>query len=117
MAKQANLIINKATDITYAVRIKNAAKEPIVITDWVIYFSVKINSSDLDSAALINTSVVATTPNATDGLVLIVLTNEMTDIPVGTYKYGIKIKTSLGIITMIAEGEFRVNTSIPKESL
>ena len=62
--------------------------DPIDITGWDIWLTLKDDKADLDAAAAMQVKVsVPAGPNATNGVATFVATSDNTDIPIGTYQY------------------------------
>ena len=81
------------------------------LTDWTIYFTVKENMEDADSASKIATSV-STFDDAISGKALIPLTVADTSIDVGQYYYSFDYKDDEGNQGVLLEGRLTVRRKV-----
>jgi len=85
---------------------------PLDITNWTIYFTVKANITDPDSAALIQ-KIITSHTDPTHGKSALNLTHTETDtLPIGVALYDIQIKTSGGEIHTIYKGQVKVSADV-----
>jgi len=77
------------------------------ITGWTIFFTIKKNVSQLDSAALISKTI-TTHSDPTQGISLLVLSSSDTDISSGNYVYDIRFKDTSNNIYAISPDNFIV---------
>lgn len=92
--------IYRGDDKVYTVTVKDENQDPIDITGWTIYFTLKKSLTDSDDDALIKKDVTSHI-DAVNGLSEIILLNTDTDITPGKYYYDIQIKDTLNHITTL----------------
>lgn len=80
---------------------------PQNITDWTIYFTVKLNMQDSDDSAKIKKDV-TTHVDVLNGKTLIELCSSDTDIPARSYYYDIKYKDANDNVGVILRGRYKV---------
>jgi len=88
---------------------------PINITGWLFFFTIKNQSSDPDSKALIRKTVPATL-NPTAGRISIVLTNAETYNLQGAYYYDVQYKDNNGIVQTVTSGDITFETDITRRT-
>lgn len=102
MAANINLTIPRGDDIiiNLTLTLNGVA---VNITGYKFYFTAKVNSIDLDSAAVIQQDWTTHT-NPTLGQTALVLTSSQTNIGVGSYAYDIQYKDGSDKITTLVTG-------------
>ena len=83
----------------------------IDITDWTIYFTVKVSKGDLDSAAVISKDVTVLT-DPTHGNAKIELTSIDTNITANTYYYDIRVVTKTGAVYTLMMGKLTILAAV-----
>ncbi len=109
----AELSVYRGDDFSRSLSFTNAAGAAIDITDWIIFFTVKKNQEDLDTAAVISKDITVHT-NAAAGLSALTLTDVDTNISPDDYWYDIQIKKDTGEITTLMVDKFIVHTDITR---
>jgi hypothetical protein len=101
---------------TWRFVIKDKNGDPVNITGYKLFFTVKEKLTDLDNVALIQKTV--TCPSNDDsvaGIGFISLSSTDTNIPIANYVYDMKIQQNSGLTIVwrktIATGVFRVNAT------
>ena len=102
-----DLTIYRGDDKTWTLAFTDSTGTAIDITGYTIYFTVKINSNDIDDNAVITKDITSHT-DPTEGETEIVLTNSDTDLPIKKYWYDIQMKDGSDKITTVLEGRFIV---------
>ncbi len=97
-----NLYLTRGDDKFYVLTFTDGNGDPIDITGWTIYFTVKRDLDDTDDEALIKKDITAHT-DPTNGVTKIHLTSDDTDL-IGNFYYDIQVKKSDGIILTVLEG-------------
>lgn len=86
---------------------------PEDISEWKIYFTVKTDRADADSAALIQKSVGSGEHlDPTNGSTIIHLSYSDTDLTPGTYWYDFKTVEPTGSVTTVAVDRFKLLDAI-----
>ena len=99
-----DLIIMKKTTKIYEVQFKDkqtGAKEDI--TDWTLYFTVKLNMLDTDANAKISKDITVH-EDAINGKTIIELSTSDTDLDAGIYYYDIKYKDDEDNVGILISG-------------
>lgn len=111
MAEQRDLTpLMRGDDRTINISVKNKLEEPIDITGWKFYFTMKNSLSDLDDDAVLKKDV-GPSGHISDegGLSQIVVTNaESTLFTPKTYYYDIQAKKNTGQILTIMYGNWEI---------
>ena len=107
----AELSAYRGDDKTWNLNFTDANGDPIDITGSTVFFTVKVNKTDKDSDAIISKDQ-SSHVDAVNGQTTISLTNSDTDIKVGNYYYDIQLVDSLGIVTTIVVGAFKVKQDV-----
>ena len=90
----------RGDDVTYNLQFKDSTGTPINITGWKVYFTIKLNIDDPDTAAVLKVDV-TTHLDPVNGRTQIKLTNVQTDILEGAYRYDLQVKKTDGTINTI----------------
>jgi hypothetical protein len=98
-------IIRATTKIYELVFTKNGTAQDI--SNWTIYFTVKLKMSDLDSEALI-AKVITSHSEPTNGKTLITLDITDTNIPTGNYYYSIDYKDTSDNEQVLLSGRVKI---------
>jgi len=105
-----DLTIVKGTSKTYELTFKTEGVAEN-ITGFSVYFTVKTNMADADSAALINKTI-TTFEDGTNGIALIELTPTDTAIAIGNYWYSIDYKSDDGNIESVLVGRLTIEKPV-----
>lgn len=105
------LTLIKRDDKTYTVNFSDVIGDPIDITGYTVFFTVKINKTDTDDVAVIAKDITSHS-DPTAGETQIVLTDTDTDIAVGDYFYDIQLKTDVGEIKTVVIGQLVVRQDV-----
>ena len=109
-----DLQIDKKTTKIYELIFKNketGAYEDI--TDWTVYFTVKINMNDSDASAVISKTITDHV-DATAGKTLINLEPTDTDLDAGNYYFDIGFKNDDAQEGIIIQGKLRIVETVRK---
>lgn len=102
MSCESDLTINRGNSKVYELAFVDSAGAPINISNYIIYFMVKRNKTDADSAALIK-KIVASHTDAAGGLTEVQVSHEDTLLDAGNYYYEFKYRTPGDISTANVE--------------
>ena len=109
-----NLYLTRGDDKYYILTFTDSNGDPIDITGWIIFFTVKRDLDDTDDEALIKKDITSHT-DPTNGQTRIHLTNDDTDL-IGSYYYDIQVKKSDGTIITILEGAITFKKDITQRT-
>ena len=112
----AELTIYRGDSKTYALNFTDGTN-PIDITGYIIFFTVKNKSDDADnddSALITKTITVHTDP--TEGQTQVVLDSTDTTIAIGKYNYDFQFKTDSGAVSTIEKGTYKILDDITKRT-
>ena len=107
-----DLVIMKKTTKIYEIKFKDkdtGAKEDI--TDWTLYFTVKLNMLDTDVNAKINKDITIH-EDAVNGKTVIELSTSDTDLDAGIYYYDIKYKDDEDNVGILFSGRITIVESV-----
>ncbi|OGX06478.1 MAG: hypothetical protein A2Z88_03410 [Omnitrophica WOR_2 bacterium GWA2_47_8] len=99
-----NLSEYRGDDIDYVFEFINGNGDPIDITGWVLFFTLKKSVNDDDSAALLKIDV-ASHSDPVNGKSKITIPKESSDDLAGDYVYDFQYKDSSGRVKTIMSGE------------
>ena len=99
--------IVRRDDVTINCTFKDAAGAAINITGYTVYFTVKRNIKDADSAALISKTVTSHS-SPTTGQTTITLSKTNTNLDEGSYFYDFQLKDTSGNIQSTKRGTINV---------
>lgn len=105
-----NLKIKKGDDQYYCLTFDDGT-DPIDITGWTVFFTVKEDMDDSDDDAIIKKDVTSHT-DPIHGKTTVHLTNSDTDIEVRNYYYDIQVKKSNGDIDTPLGGLLTVDPEV-----
>jgi hypothetical protein len=106
-----NLEIYRGDTQIYELNFTDENGDAIDITDWVVWFTVKSDQNALDDDADIQV-IVDTHSDPTNGKTVVELSNDDTDLEIGSYYYDIQTKDSDDKIKTIVAGKFIVSRDI-----
>ena len=89
--------------------------EPIPITDWKIYFTVKLSYEDADSQASIKKGITVH-DDPDNGKSIIKLLPDDTDIEPSNYWYDIKVKRTAESMITVAMGRFPIIKGVTRRT-
>ena len=107
-----NLIVFRGDDLPFNFNFTDSNQNPIPITGWTLYFTVKNNEKDTDTqAVLAETYTTFTSPAA--GIMNINIPHTSTANLLGTYYYDFRFKTNTDLVFVITSGTitFKQDTS------
>jgi len=90
MTTQRTIYVKRGDSLKREISIKDGG-EPVDITNWTIYFTVKKNKTDSDDDAVIKKDITTHTDPVNGKSYLLVLPSEMDNL-VGTYYYDVQVK-------------------------
>lgn len=102
--------IIKRDDTTFELTFKDSDNAVVNITGGTVFFTVKKNLADADSDAVISKSITSFT-DPEDGIAILQITANESNIPTGIYFYDIQLKLS-GKITSSERGKFIVSQDV-----
>lgn len=113
-----NLIFYKHNDISIALNFNTPNEDPVDISNWIIYFTIKdkLYLEDEDST---NTKVlldIHTHADPENGLSGVFVPHTLIDDLHGIYEYDIQYKTGLNIIRTFARGQIQFLDSVTLRS-
>ena len=111
MVAEVTLVDQSGDTFRRDVRITDSDDNPIDITGWTFYFTVKENREDADSDAIVQ-RVVTSHDNPTNGETSFELTATETEALFGDYWYDMKYKTAGGVVDSFLAGVLRIEDSI-----
>jgi hypothetical protein len=111
---QTNLFIKRGDTKTYTLYFEDDNDVRLDITGWTIFFTVKANVDDLDTAAYIKKTITSHT-NPTNGETQISLTSSDTS-EVGNYIYDIQYKSNIGTIKTVLEGYLSIAKDVTQRT-
>jgi len=106
-----NILIYRGDDEAFKLTFTDSAGSAVDITGYTVWMTVKTNETDTDANAQIQKKVTSHT-NASGGISQVDMTDDDTDISIGTYYYDIQIKDGSGLITTILKAKFIVEQDI-----
>lgn len=109
------IIIIKRDSYSFPITLEQSNGEPLDITGYTIFFTVKAMASAEDSTAIIQKNITEHT-DPTEGESLITLTSTDTDQTAGEYWYDVQIKSPSGNITSCEAGKFEILQDITKRT-
>jgi len=109
--KMTELSVYRGDDKTWNLNFTDANGDPIDLTGATVFFTIKVNKTDKDSDAIISKDQ-SSHVDAVNGQTTISLTDSDTDVRVGNYHYDIQLVDSLGIVTTIVVGAFKVKQEV-----
>jgi len=112
----AQLSVYRGDTFSRSLFFTNVSGAAIDITGWIVFFTVKKNEEDLDTAAIISKDI-DTHTNPGLGLSSISLSKDDTDVDPYAYWYDIQIKTGTGEIRTIMKDKFTVHTDITRRTV
>lgn len=105
--------IIKRDDSAFQLTFTDINGDPIDLTGGIVFFTVKKHKIDTDDDALIVKDIeAADIDNPEDGIVILTLSAEETDIPVGDYYFDVQLKTNEDKISSTYAGRFLVAQDI-----
>ena len=105
MAVDTSISIYKKDYKDITVTVKDANGDPINITGYTFWLTVKIRETDPDEDAVIQKKVTSHT-NPSAGITTFSLDTDDTDIDAKDYQYDIQMKATSGAITTLLRGTF-----------
>lgn len=109
-----NLQCTRGDDKFFVLTFTDSNGDPIDITGWTVYFTVKSNLNDSDDDALISKDVTDHT-SPTNGITKIHLTSSDTNL-VGTYFYDIQIKRDDDVVLTVLEGNITFKRDVTQRT-
>lgn len=103
--------VYRGDDKTWTLNFTDTNGDPIDLTGATVFFTIKVNKTDKDSDAIISKDQ-SSHVDAVNGQTTISLTDSDTDVRVGNYHYDIQLVDSLGIVTTIVVGAFKVKQEV-----
>jgi len=111
----SRLSVYRGDDKTFNFTFVDGDGDPVDITGWTIFFTVKENESDADDDAKISVDVTSHT-SPTGGLSSLSITDSDTNITPKRYYYDFQIKKADGIIRTLLKGTIQVMTDITRRT-
>jgi hypothetical protein len=106
--KNKNLELVKKDSKTYQFRIA-LNRVPVDISGWQLYFTVKADVNDADSAAIISKDVTfPSNAESANGVGYLSLTSSDTNVPVSEYVYDLKFLDIINMRETFARGKFTI---------
>jgi hypothetical protein len=105
------LSIFRGDDKTWTLNFKDVVGNAIDITGATVFFTVKENKADSDNDSLIKKDQ-SSHSDPTNGKTTITLTNSDTNIRVGNYHYDFQLVDSVGLVTTVLSGIFKITQDI-----
>jgi hypothetical protein len=99
-------------DTSIVLTLKKASGSVYDLTDCTIFATVKRDSQDADSSALISTILVSAAP--TNGQATWNITDLETKYMSGLYKYDIQMVNNIGNVSTLQRGDFLVTQDVTK---
>lgn len=103
MAKTHNFISERGDTFSLPFTFSDKDKEPIDISLWTLYYTLKKSLSDADSEAIIKKNITEH-PQGAEGKTLSILTSAETSVLLGSYYYDYQIKTGEGVVLTLLKG-------------
>jgi len=113
-----NIIEYKGDDDSYTLNFTDADNndEPLDITGYTIFFTVKNNLNDADEIALIGPKEIIEHSDPTNGKSLLTLTSAETEaLSAGKYACDFRMKDTNGKITTLGVGNFQINKNATRD--
>jgi len=107
----ADLSMFRGDDKTWNLTFTDSNGTAINLTSATIFLTVKKNTSDADTSAVISKTVTAHT-NPTGGISALTVTHTDSAIAIGNYYYDIQLVDSAGSVTTITNGSFTIKRDI-----
>jgi len=107
MATEQKLTIIRGDTTTYTVTLTDSAGDPIDITGYTFFMTVKKSKDDKDDDAII-TEDVTSHSDPTNGVTVITLSSTDTNVAPGIYYYDIQYKDTSDNIKTVLYGVFEV---------
>ena len=108
------LIIKRGDSKTYGLEFTDKYDSPENITGWEVVFTVKIKIDAPDSDAIIQ-KIITSHIDPTNGKTKIILSSLDTN-PVGNFIFDVQVKTDLGEIKTVLEGDVSITQDITQRS-
>lgn len=115
MATYADLNFDEGDDNTYAVTLTDAAGDPVDITGYTFYFTVKYNKNDSDDQAVFKITDSTIAAPTTGVINLEVVRADTVGKRPGIYPYDIKYKDASGDIKTILYGNYNLRQAVTDE--
>jgi hypothetical protein len=110
-----NLDIYRGDDETITLTFKDKVTGlPKNLTGSSFFFTAKINSSDLDSAAVIARKVTGYSDPTSSGIAMVALTHTDTAVGLGTYVYDLQWVDVAGNVKTVLKGKLTVHDDVTK---
>lgn len=107
----SEITLFRGDDVTFTVQVNDNSNTGIDITGCALFFSVKVNSTDSDTDALISKKVTSHT-DPTAGTTAISLSATDLNIKPGTYYYDFQLVDTGGLVTTYSVGRFIIMQDI-----
>ena len=111
--ERTNLEITRKSTKAYTIKFYKEGA-PTDITGWIIYFTIKANVDDTDLNAKLRKRITEHL-NATEGIAVVELTPEDTNITSGNYYYSIDYKDTDDNEDIVVIGSMKIKEPILKE--
>jgi hypothetical protein len=108
-----DLVIIRGDDQCYNLKFQDENEDDIDITGWKIYFTVKINATDSDDAAVLKIDTTVHT-NPTQGKTSFTVTHVQSNTLLGVYSYDIQAKKLDGSIVTVLVGRIEFTEDITR---
>jgi len=106
-----DLNFDEGDDFPYEITLTDSTNDPIDLTGYTFYMTIKKNQSDSDDKAILKKTV-STIPNPELGIVTITIDRDDTkNVQSGIYSYDIKYNTSLDKVKTILKGSWTLSKS------
>lgn len=109
------LTVFKGDDKTWNITVSDADGDAIDLSGQTIFFTVKENKTDPDSAALIQATN-STHTSATGGTSTITITNTQSDLDAGNYFFDLQIVSAGSLVTTWVVGDFEVVQEVTRRT-
>ena len=109
----SNLRIKKGDDQRYCLTFDDGT-DPIDITGWTIFFTVKKKMTDPDSSAKIAVTIPPSDP--TNGIALVTVSHTITDELRGLYYYDFQFTKADGTVQTLVSGGITFETDVTRRT-
>lgn len=100
----------------YVLTFTDSNGDPISITDWKIYFTLKKNEYDSDEDAVLKKDITEHTSPATGVTKFTIVPADTNEIAPGEYSYDIQAKKKNGDIITVVKGKLKILTDITRRT-
>ena len=110
-----NFVTYRGDDLSFKLNFNDTDGDPIDITSWLIFFTLKLDKDDSDSEA-VYTKTVEAPSGSSDGIIIVSIPGSDLSTLVGPYYYDFQFIDATGNVRTITSGAITFNKDITRRT-